>query len=285
MKKFIKFTLIILIILLTASAAGILLNPESRFYVETITGLLTVREKLNKADSEGFTETDIDNLKYGKNCVFDQSLMLINFKSPLPKEFKADLTQYENTDAYLNSCCIESFVAMREHIQNKFGERLLIMSSYRNKEEQQQIYDEDKDGVAAKPGESEHETGLGIDVYVKYFAGKGFLESEIGKYVNKNCGNFGFIIRYPLGKEKVTGFSYEPWHIRYVGLPHSEIIQKNCITLEEYLDGIEIDCFYKYKNYIISKQDGETIKIPESYKSIVISPDNQGNYIVTVEIS
>lgn len=284
MKKFIKFIFIILVIVLTASAAGIIFNPESRFYAETITGLLAAKETLNEISSEEFTETDIEDLRYEKNCVFDQSLMLVSSKAPLPEDFEADLTQYETTDAYLNSCCNEKFIAMREHIQEKFGERLLIMSAYRNKEEQLEIYNDDKDEVAAKPGESEHESGLGIDVYVKFFAGKGFLNSEIGRYVNENCGKFGFIIRYPLGKKKITGFSYEPWHIRYVGLPHSEIIQNNSLTLEEYLKNLEIDCYYKYGDYIISKQDGESVKLPENYENIVISPDNQGNYIVTIKI-
>ena len=140
------------------------------------------------------------------------------------------------------------------------------------------------EGVAAKAGESEHETGLGIDVYVKYYAGNGFLKSEAGQYVNKYCGDFGFIIRYPLLKEKETGFSYEPWHIRYVGLPHSRIIAEKSVSLEEYIESLELDCAYSYGDYIITRQDGEKVIAPSEYESVTVSPDNLGNLIFTFKI-
>ena len=115
----------------------------------------------------------------------------------MPADFEPELIRYENTEANLNSAACSAFIQMRDHISERFDSRLLIMSAYRSRDKQLEIYNEDNDGTAAKPGESEHETGLGIDVYVKYFAGKGFLKSDVGKYVNKNCGKFGFIIRYP----------------------------------------------------------------------------------------
>lgn len=285
MKKLIKSFFIIAVVILIGCAAGTIINPESRFYEEIAARLISITQTLNKSDSEEFAEVDTEDLKNEKNCIFNQSLMLVNKSTPLPDDFQPELVRYETTDAFLNKYCNNSFVEMREYLQNKFGERLLIMSAYRDRTKQSELYEDDTDGITAKPGESEHETGLGIDVYVKYFAGKAFIESDVGRYVNKHCGNFGFIIRYPLGEENITGFSYEPWHIRYVGLPHSKIIQSKKLTLEEYLENLEIGCFYEYENYIISKQCGEKIKIPKQYKQIVISPDNQGNYIVTVELS
>ena len=99
-----------------------------------------------------------------------------------------------------------------------------------------------------------------------------------------NCGDFGFIIRYPAGKENITGFNYEPWHIRYVGMPHSKIITEGGITLEEYIDSLEIDNWYSYNNYLISRQNPDNLKIPSTYKNndIKVSPDNTGYYIITI---
>lgn len=210
--------------------------------------------------------------------------MLVNGSHPLPDGFEAEIIRFEDTEAMINKCAVDSLSALRENVNEKFGTRLLIMSSYRSRDEQEEIYRQDSDGVAAKPGESEHETGLGIDVYVKYYAGKGFLKSEAGQYVNKYCGDFGFIIRYPLLKEKVTGFSYEPWHIRYVSQPHSTIISEAGISFEEYIDSLELNCAYSYGDYIIIRQNGEEITVPSKYDSVTVSPDNLGNYVFTFKV-
>lgn len=286
MKNIKKFAAVLLCLTVISGAAVYFSRPEVQFIIKNLFGSKAQSCQLQEiqiSDTEsGYVP--VKNLKYGSNCTFDQSLMLINKNHPLPEGFDPELEQYEDTDAYINSCAIDSFIEMREHINRTLGSRLLVMSAYRNREEQLEIYNNDDEGTAAKPGYSEHETGLGIDVYIKYYAGMGFIKSEIGRYVNTDCGDFGFIIRYPLGKKNITGFSYEPWHIRYVGLPHSKIIMQNSLTLEEYIKSIEIDCFYTYENYIISKQDGEGFVVPEEYDSIVISPDNLGNYIVTAKI-
>lgn len=85
----------------------------------------------------------------------------------------------------------------------------------------------------AKPGFSEHQTGLCIDITNegRYFV-KGTKEAD---WLEENCYRFGFIIRYPYGKKNITGIEYEPWHIRYVGKEAAKYIYDNGITLEEYL--------------------------------------------------
>lgn len=84
----------------------------------------------------------------------------------------------------------------------------------------------------APVGTSEHHTGLAFDITVP---GVSFGDTEQAKWLAQNCWDYGFILRYPLGKEKITGFKYEPWHIRYVGKPHSTYMRDADITLEEYL--------------------------------------------------
>lgn len=90
---------------------------------------------------------------------------------------------------------------------------------------------------SAIPGTSEHQTGLAIDVSGsngKCAAASCFANTKEAKWLEKNSTNFGFIIRYPKGKEHVTGYKYEPWHIRYVGTPIAQDMKKQNLTLEEY---------------------------------------------------
>ena len=118
---------------------------------------------------------------------------------------------------------------------------LLGNSGYRSYSSQENVYEsrielegkEIADAYVAKPGFSEHQTGLCIDLTNRdrYFV-KGTEEAE---WLAENCYKYGFIIRYPEGKEEVTGIAYEPWHIRYVGEDSATYIHNNGITLEEYL--------------------------------------------------
>jgi len=89
----------------------------------------------------------------------------------------------------------------------------------------------------ALPGQSEHQTGLAMDVTsesANWGLSNNFGETNEGKWLKDNCYKYGFILRYPEGKEDITGYNYEPWHIRYVGKKVSTYIYTNNITLEEF---------------------------------------------------
>lgn len=88
--------------------------------------------------------------------------------------------------------------------------------------------------TVAEPGSSEHHTGLAFDVNVP--GTSSFISTRQCKWLHAHCWDYGFIIRYPEGKENITGFSAEPWHIRYVGIEHSLLIRDLNFCLEEYLD-------------------------------------------------
>ncbi|MCR8632517.1 M15 family metallopeptidase [Paenibacillus radicis (ex Xue et al. 2023)] len=120
------------------------------------------------------------------------------------------------------------------------------VSAYRSHETQKTVYANyvKKDGeeaankYSAKPGHSEHETGLAIDVAGisgKCAASDCFAATKEAKWLDENAAEFGFIIRYPKGKESITGYQYEPWHLRYVGTEMSKEIAKRGVTMEEYL--------------------------------------------------
>lgn len=123
---------------------------------------------------------------------------------------------------------------------------LYAQSGYRSYERQEAIFasnsnrvgEEKANRVSARAGQSEHQTGLTMDVTspsVEYKLVEDFENTVEGKWVKDHAHEFGFIIRYPKGKESITGYDYEPWHLRYVGKEHAKMIQQKGITLEEYL--------------------------------------------------
>lgn len=125
------------------------------------------------------------------------------------------------------------------------GIELHILSDYRSYEEQVATFDywvsvngyEEATKLSAEPGFSEHQTGLVIDVGgTSCDLNECFATTPEGIWLADNCYKYGFIIRYPEGKEAITGYSYEPWHIRYVGITAATEITEQGITLEEYLD-------------------------------------------------
>ena len=91
---------------------------------------------------------------------------------------------------------------------------------------------EQADSFSARPGYSEHQTGLTIDCNTIDDA---FGDTPEAAWLAQHCADYGFIIRFPQGKENITGYQYEPWHIRYVGADVAKEIQKYGLTLEEYL--------------------------------------------------
>jgi LAS superfamily LD-carboxypeptidase LdcB len=132
----------------------------------------------------------------------------------------------------------------------KEGIKIFAISGYRSYEYQKTIftsnaarYGETKaNSFSARPGQSEHQTGLAMDVSCaaeKYQLEETFGKTLEGKWLIDNAIKYGFIIRYPEGKEESTGYIYEPWHIRYVGEAPAKYISANNLTLEEYVLGIE----------------------------------------------
>ena len=215
-----------------------------------------------------------------KGAVFSDSLMLINSEYPLAENYAPALIDLNGNEVFINECAEKAYSGLKTAVTENCGDSLYIMSSFRTPDEQKEIKKAEGD-YAADVYSSEHLTGLALDVYVMYHAGMGFLESDAGKFVNESCHEHGFIIRYPYYGEETTGIPYEPWHIRYVGLPHSEIIAENKITLEEYISSFVPGTFYFYGDYFISRQKEDEIRIPKELHEIAVSPDNTGFYFIT----
>ncbi|WP_338463420.1 M15 family metallopeptidase [Brevibacillus borstelensis] len=136
---------------------------------------------------------------------------------------------------------LESLFAAAE----KDGIQLYGVSGYRSYRTQKSLFDgyvktqgaEHAARYSANPGKSEHQTGLAMDVsgadsWTRLE--EPFADTPEGKWLAAHCAEHGFIIRYPKGKEEITGYAYEPWHLRYVGTTMAKEIMEKGITLEEY---------------------------------------------------
>lgn len=176
-----------------------------------------------------------------------------------------------------------AFRQMNAAVEAETGTRLFVRSAWRSTEEQRQEWLTGGEKLAARPGYSEHETGLALDICVTGYGGMSFLKTAAGRYVNDFCGEFGFIIRYPYGGQAETGMEYEPWHIRYVGLPHSSIIMNSGITLEGYLSLLKPETWYRSGMYDILRTDGQNFSVPQNFQACTVSQDNLGYWVLTFQ--
>lgn len=139
----------------------------------------------------------------------------------------------------------EAKVAFEELCKEAKKENLKIrlVSSYRSFEYQQNLYNsyKEKDGeqmadtYSARAGFSEHQTGLSMDIDNEITTFENFEETKEFEWMQNNAHHYGFILRYPKGKEDVTGYTYESWHYRYVGKNVATYIKENDLTLDEYI--------------------------------------------------
>ena len=181
-------------------------------------------------------------------------LVLVNKQNKLPDDWEEKVKLSEAKNAWNETIKVEK-IALKHYWKlsdelKKEGVEIILDSSYRSVKEQQDLWKdfEKKYGIeyvkkyVAVPGYSEHHTGLAIDVVIKK-DGKLIEENddmikerEIFAKVHKKLAKHGFILRYPEGKDNITGYSYEPWHFRYVGKKVAKEIAKKDITFEEYLE-------------------------------------------------
>ena len=158
-----------------------------------------------------------------------RGILVVNKSHPLPSSFGNGLRP-ELTKAWS---------AMRADAR-KDGVSLSIISGFRSYASQQSVFAskvrqhgrKDAERRSARPGYSEHQTGLAIDVNS---ISQSWGNTRAGKWVAANAHRYGFIVRYPRGKESITGYRWEPWHLRYVGAPTATHLKKTGLTLDQYL--------------------------------------------------
>ncbi len=199
------------------------------------------------ADDDSFKlPEEIDTDEYSLTVFVNKEYSLPS--SYVPKELVIpDIKFYGNGPEEKKNMRKEAADALEKMFAaaEKDGVILYGVSGYRSYERQTEIYNKNirmrgisvTSQISAYPGHSEHQTGLAIDISCGQLSGalsEKLAYTAEGKWVDENCHKYGFIIRYPKDKENITGYSYEPWHIRYIGTEIAEYLHDNDLTLEEY---------------------------------------------------
>ncbi len=190
----------------------------------------------------------------------DMYITLINKTHSLPEDWLArveliSVLNDRNQEFRIEKETFDHYRALKEKLFGDEGIQIDLDSVYRSLESQQQIWDEFMAqfgeaycrSYAAVPGYSEHHTGLAIDICLIQDGrviddNDEMMDKEaIFARVHEYLPAFGFILRYPKGKEAITGYSFEPWHLRYVGVTAATEMARRNLTLEEYLDQKKAD--------------------------------------------
>ena len=191
------------------------------------------------------------------NGAFDY-LILVNKEHKLPDDYLSrvnliNVTNNIETDDrtfLIEKATYEYFVQLREKLLKDNNITIELDSVYRSVQRQQEIWDEfvrEKGEEYAKkyvarPGYSEHHTGLAVDICLVVNGtviddnDEMIAQKEIFEKIHEKLQDYGFILRFLEGKENITGYSYEPWHFRYVQIDHAKNIAKQNMTLEEYIE-------------------------------------------------
>ena len=181
----------------------------------------------------------------------DWKIMLINKQHPIPEDYEFTLAAIKGSMKCDERIIPELQQMMQE--AKKDGVTLVIRSPYRDYERQIYLFNRKVKGYMKKkmsylesyrttaqavtiPGASEHQAGLALDITSDSYSTltQGFAETQAGQWLAEHSYEYGFILRYPEGKEDITGISFEPWHFRYVGKAAAKYMYDHDLTLEEF---------------------------------------------------
>lgn len=238
------------------------------------------------------------SIQIAKEQVYEGNLVLVNKEHPIhPESVPADIIRlFEDRELIEGYALLDNTIRLSESVARSFSEMIddaarkglhgfRISSGYRDVSEQERLYREKGAKYALPAGHSEHNLGLSLDI--------GSTEGAIdrtpeGDWLLDNAWKHGFVLRYPADKTAITGIQYEPWHFRYVGLPHSIIMKDRDFTLEEYLDFLKKQTSFsttvkgeKYEIIYMPVSSDMTIQIPAG-SAYDISGNNADGVIVTV---
>ncbi|RBP88239.1 D-Ala-D-Ala carboxypeptidase [Cytobacillus firmus] len=219
----------------------------------------------NENDKEGRRTSENIQKEIEEEQIYQGNLLLVNSEYPVrPESIKSDvinLAAYNeltkgyrlvNSEIYLSEDVAREFSEMIAAAEKEGVRNFSITSGFRGFEEQSVLYQEMGSDYALPAGYSEHNLGLSLDVGSTQMK---MADAPEGKWVEENAWKYGFILRYPEDKTDITGIQYEPWHIRFVGLPHSVIMKEKNFALEEYLD------YLKEEKQISASMNGEKYMI------------------------
>ena len=205
-------------------------DPNASAKTKPAEGETTATTAASAATTTDPNRTDMEVID---GVTYIQGVMIVNKTYSLPQSYNPNGLTAETKAAF----------AELQAAASADGLSIYSVSDFRSYEAQDTLYNnyvardgkEAADTFSARPGHSEHQTGLTIDCN---YAGDAFHDTPEAKWLENNAWKYGFIIRFPKGKEDKTGYKYESWHIRYVGKDMAKKIYDSGLCLEEYF-GIE----------------------------------------------
>lgn len=243
---------------------------------------------------------DLILVNYQYMCAYDSTELVPMLEN---SQYNYTVSDYEVT---LKDGVFQKADELLGTFENSYSSDLLVACGYRSKEVQESLYNDkvERDGVeeadkwVAKPGYSEHQTGYAFDLSLM---SDGITYEYTGEgdyaWINQNCYKYGFIVRYPVDKASITHIEYEPWHFRYVGVPHAEYIYNNSICFEEYIDLLHTKTIdtplvintSEQTSYAVYYQSCDSLAtstqlIVPADKEYTVSGDNVSGFIITVKI-
>ena len=197
----------------------------------------------NLVDGEYLTDTGY-TLMIKNGIAYVEGHLIVNKTYNVPVSYIPINSENAITGEKCNNCLDKEVMASYKQMENdatSIGLNIYIASGYRSYSYQERLYNNytavsgvaGADTYSARAGHSEHQTGLCFDLNS---VDDSFANTDEGRWINDNAWFYGFIIRYPKGKESITGYQYESWHLRYVGKELAEKLYNkgNWITMEEY---------------------------------------------------
>ena len=238
----------------TVLVAGFLGGVALGRYVESRQAAETVQKKDNQYES---LEKEYNSVKEQAEAQNEETrpwyLMLVNQSHPMEDGYVPELANIDDAHQ-VDARVLETLQNMLKAASDE-GYSLYVCSAYRSVDRQKELFNESmidyvNQGITyyeaaietaksiAWPGESEHATGLAMDIVSSDYAGLDEKQGETDdqKWLMEHCYEYGFILRYPKDKSEDTGIIYEPWHYRYVGVEAALAIRDQGVTLEEYLN-------------------------------------------------
>lgn len=156
-------------------------------------------------------------------------MILVNKDNPLDESFSIETVTVDLSGHTVDKRISGDLYAMLSAAESD-NISLYIATAYRSYQRQKELFE--SGATTAAPGTSEHNSGLAVDILT--LSGE-FEGSEAQSWLVEHAAEYGFILRYPKDKQDITGFSYEPWHFRYVGAEQAKLINESGLCLEEYL--------------------------------------------------
>ncbi|PQQ46470.1 M15 family metallopeptidase [Bacillus thuringiensis] len=250
-------------------------------------------------ENSAVKNANMEQVEVAKEQIYKGDLLLVNKDYPVKKDsIRSDIINVNHNSELvrgyvifdrnlrLSKDVVKKFLNVVDAAGKESVNHFLISSGYRDFQEQKQLYEKMGSDYALPAGYSEHNLGLSLDIGSTQ---KKMEKAPEGKWIEENVWKYGFVLRYPKNKSNITGIQYEPWHIRYVGLPHSAIMQKKNFTLEEYLEFLkeekEVSTEVEGKKYTVSYykvSENTKVNVPANTQ-YEISGNNMDGVIVTVQ--